>query len=108
MGKTKHIQIKKKNKSIKKKKHYKNIYCGNNKYSSELVNKSATLGSNYECFKKGIGIGLNNDILPIQYEAIDKRKIYCGNKQYLPKGYDYYGNLPMCLQMGVGVGISKK
>jgi hypothetical protein len=57
--------------------------------------------------RKGVGIGLN---MPVdkkygkEYAPIDSRKIYCGNKKKLPRGYAYLGNGTMCMQKGVGVG----
>jgi hypothetical protein len=88
-----------------------NIYCGNNSKSKDIIIGISVIGTRYQCLKKGIGKGLN---LPMDknylgdYEAIDNRKIYCGNKNKLPKNYDYMGNLPQCLQKGIGVGKIKK
>jgi hypothetical protein len=61
--------------------------------------------------RKGIGKGLN---LPVDnnylgdYEPIDTRKIYCGNAENLPDGYDLMGSLPQCLQRGIGIGKKQK
>jgi hypothetical protein len=83
------------------------IYCGNNSLHPDLLNGTKIMGTKYECLKKGIGTGLNapfdsNYTLP--YQAIDDRKIYCGNQAVLPPGYDIMGNAPQCLQKGVGIG----
>lgn len=83
------------------------IYCGNNLADLRLRNGEYTLGTRYNCLKKGIGRGLRLPIDPSysgEYEKIDTRKIYCGNNENLPADYDYMGNLPQCLQIGVGIG----
>jgi len=83
------------------------IYCGNNALDSDVVNGTSQLGTRYSCMRKGIGTGLN---LPYdakyagEYEPIDNRKIYCGNGDNLPDGYDRLGNLSQCLQKGVAIG----
>jgi hypothetical protein len=83
------------------------IYCGNNALDSDIVNGTSQLGTRYSCMRKGIGTGLN---LPYdakyagKYEPIDNRKIYCGNGDNLPEGYDRLGNLSQCLQKGVAIG----
>jgi len=86
----------------------KEIYCGNNK---SAIGKKRRLGTKYECFKKGIGIGLNltlneDDFLEYskKYSPIDKRKIYCGTNKKLPLGYDELGFPSSCLRKGVGIG----
>ena len=83
------------------------IYCGNNAANTELLSGNSILGTRYECLKKGIGRGMNMPLDPTyggQYIPIDERKMYCGTKNDLPKDYDYMGNLPHCLQKGVGIG----
>jgi len=83
------------------------IYCGNNALDSDVVNGTSQLGTRYSCMRKGIGTGMN---LPYdakyagEYEPIDNRKIYCGNVDNLPGGYDRFGNLSQCLQKGVAIG----
>ena len=87
------------------------IYCGNNALDPELLAGDIILGTRYTCLKRGIGQGLH---LPLDqkytrgYEPIDKRRIYCGNKAKLPKSYYSMGNLPQCLQKGIGIGKKKK
>ena len=87
-----------------------NIYCGNNLKNKDLLSGKKILGTRYQCLKIGVGKGLN---MPLEknysqdYEAIDSRKIYCGNRDKLLEGYDYIGNLPQCLQKGIGIGKYK-
>jgi len=40
------------------------------------------------------------------YDPIGKRKIWCGNSNEKPDGYNSVGNLPQCLQKGIGTGKS--
>lgn len=88
-----------------------NIYCGNNAKSTDILNGNKVIGTRYNCMRKGIGKGLN---LPVDnnylgdYEPIDTRKIYCGNAENLPDGYDLMGSLPQCLQRGIGIGKKQK
>lgn len=85
------------------------LYCGNNAMFEGLKNGKSRIGTRYECFQNGIGVGLN---LPKQknkkYVAIDKRKIYCGKEIRLPRGYDLMGSNFMCHTKGIGVGIKLK
>lgn len=83
------------------------IYCGNNSLHPDLLNGTKRIGSRYECMKKGIGTGLNmpyDEEFNNPYEPIDDTKIFCGDKNILPEGYDRFGNAPQCLQKGVGIG----
>ena len=83
------------------------IYCGNNKLNSKLVDGSLELGTRYTCLRKGIMKGKN---LPYdydyagEYEPIVTEKIYCGNKNKLPEGYNRFGSITECLQKGIGLG----
>jgi hypothetical protein len=84
-----------------------NIYCGNNALHPDLLNGNKRMGTRYECMKKGIGTGLNlpyDEDFNNPYVAIDDTKIFCGDKNILPEGYDRFGNCPQCLQKGVGIG----
>lgn len=85
------------------------IYCGNNHHSHELQN-GAQIGTRHLCLRKGIGRGrlLDLDNFTGQYAPIDERKIYCGNSDQLPDGYDIMGSNAMCLQKGVGVGMMQQ
>jgi hypothetical protein len=83
------------------------IYCGNNALHPDLLNGTKIMGTKYQCLKKGIGSGLNAPFdadYALPYQPIDDRKIYCGNQNLLPPGYDRMGNAPQCLQKGVGIG----
>jgi hypothetical protein len=88
-----------------------NIYCGNNAKSTDILSGNKVIGTRYNCMRKGIGKGLH---LPVDnnylgdYEPIDTRKIYCGNAENLPDGYDLMGSLPQCLQKGIGIGKKQK
>ena len=87
------------------------IYCGNNAENEELKTGKLTLGTRYQCLQKGFGVGSHLPLpskLDQDYVPIDTRKIYCGNQDVLPNDYDYLGNLPMCLQKGVGIGRNAK
>ena len=87
------------------------IYCGNNHNSLELK-RGKVIGTRYKCFQKGIGVG--KYVLPLDpeyagdYDPIDTRKIYCGNKSRLPPEYHIMGNNGICFRKGVGVGRSLK
>ena len=87
------------------------IYCGNNSRDVQLLSGNQVLGTRNGCLRKGIGKGLH---LPYDskyagdYLPIDNRKIYCGNENILPNGYDIMGNLPQCLQKGIGIGKLQK
>ena len=83
------------------------IYCGNNLLNSELVSGEKKLGTRYGCMQKGIGAGLYSKITEKfnqNYEPIDKRKFYCGNKEILPTGYSDFGNLNQCFSKGLVIG----
>ena len=87
------------------------MYCGNNRRSLAIRRDGKVIGTRYQCFQRGVGIGLNLPYDPnyaTRYVPIDDRKIYCGKKDRLPKGYDIMGNSSMCIRKGVGVGLSLK
>ena len=87
------------------------MYCGNNKNHSSLLNGEAKIGDRYSCLRKGIGMGLSLPKDPEydnNYEPIDTRKIYCGKKKRLPKGYSSMGSNSQCLQKGIGIGKKKR
>lgn len=85
------------------------LYCGNNRNNPRLLSGQQVLGSRYQCFKKGVGVGknlpknLDDDNYAPLYQT---QKIFCGNGDSLPEGYDRLGLPFECLQKGVGVGKS--
>ena len=83
------------------------MYCGNNARDERLVAGDLVLGTRHGCMRKGVGVGLNMETDPSyrgEYEPIDETRIYCGNAEQLPEGYDRYGSLTACLQKGVAIG----
>lgn len=88
-----------------------NIYCGNNNSHPPLQMGELQIGTRYRCLRKGIGRGFYLPYDPkytSDYDPIDTRKIYCGDKDNLPEGYDRLGSLHACLQKGVGIGKRKR
>ena len=82
-------------------------YCGNNRNDPDLVVGAKVIGTRYQCFKKGIGIGLNLPFDPsyaVPYSPIDRTRLYCGTDRKLPDGYTRKGSPSLCLRKGVGVG----
>ena len=87
-------------------------YCGNKANFAGLFSGSHVLGTNYQCLRKGIGVGLN---LPVDasygspYIPIDSRKFYCGKSLLIPsRKYFAIGSPAKCLSIGVGVGKAQK
>ena len=83
------------------------IYCGNNRLEPRLLSGELNLGTNYKCLQKGIVKGKSLPKYENNYQKIDERKIYCGKSNQLPYGYDYMGNLPICLSKGIGIGKAR-
>jgi len=84
-----------------------NIYCGSNRLNSQLVAGTKTIGTRYQCLRKGIGQGLNMPVDPSYngpYQPIDPRQFYCGDDAVLPAGYDANGTIQQCLSKGIGIG----
>ena len=89
------------------------IYCGNNLNDPKLVAGTHVIGTNYQCLRKGIGVGRN-----LPYDAnyagahapIDPRTFYCGNAAVPPAGGGYFavGWPTKCLQTGIGVGKAQR
>lgn len=88
------------------------IYCGNSLNFDGLLTGTHVIGSNYQCLRKGIGIGSH---IPYDasyaggYAPIDDRRFYCGNTAVPPVagGYFAVGSPSKCLQVGVGVGKAR-
>lgn len=101
------LKKRKSKKKSKKRKSRQRIYCGNNALHPDLISGVAIAGSKFRCMKKGYGAGYYGPIdLTVlnDYRPIDDRKIYCGNKDNIPAGYDRHGNAPSCFQKGFYVG----
>lgn len=82
------------------------IYCGNNALDPGLIGGDKTEGTPYECFRKGIGVGMNLPPEEGDYAPLYDSDIFCGKefkagqrRRYRRPGYPYE-----CLQKGVGVG----
>lgn len=76
-----------------------NFYCG------EKRGSSLRKGSNYECMRKGIGVG-SRVKLPRGYkpETTDPREhLYCGSKKKAPIG-KHRGSPLQCFRKGFGIG----
>jgi hypothetical protein len=87
------------------------MYCGNNAKHPSLRNGKAVVGTRYGCLLKGKQIGLSQPIdksFREPYEPIDDRKVYCGDKDRLPEGYDHFGKLYGCMLKGIGWGKREK
>jgi len=85
------------------------MYCGNNRNSPDVVVGIKRIGTRYECLKRGIGIGMNLPFDPTYaqpYDPIDRTRIYCGNANRHPDGYDRMGSPSLCQRKGVGIGKS--
>jgi hypothetical protein len=78
------------------------VYCGNN-----LFKNPTREDYRYECFRKGVGVGLNKRLVDRgPYEPIEEpNDIHCG-KESDPDGRD--GSNLECLIKGVGVGIQRQ
>ena len=87
------------------------MYCGNNANYTGLATGTHFLGTNYQCLRRGIGIGSHlpyDDAFAQQYAPVDPRRFYCGNAVALPGGYFATGSPSKCIQVGVGVGKSQR
>lgn len=87
------------------------MYCGNNRRNPKVRSGQQVIGTKYGCLKKGIGVGLGLPYDPEysnRYVPVDGRKIYCGEAEELPEGYDLMGSNSMCYFKGVGVGKALK
>ena len=88
-------------------------YCGNNANFHGLIKGTHEVGTNYNCLKKGIGIGKH---LPYDktfsgtYNPIDSRTFYCGKADVPPPNMGYFsvGWPAKCLQTGIGIGKAQK
>jgi hypothetical protein len=86
-------------------------YCGNNANFPGLITGTHIIGTNYQCLKKGIGVGSNLPYDPqyaVPYVPIDGRRFYCGNNDIVPPTYTAIGSTSKCLATGVGIGKARK
>lgn len=89
------------------------MYCGNDLNFPGLLSGTHFLGTNYQCLRKGIGVGSN---LPYDSDyagphvPVDGRKFYCGNADVPPEdgGYFGVGSPSKCLAIGIGIGKAQK
>lgn len=87
------------------------MYCGNQGNFPGLASGTHFLGTNYECLRRGIGIGSHLPYDPAYAQGhapIDARRFYCGNDPVAPAGYFAVGSASKCQQIGVGVGKAQR
>jgi len=89
------------------------IYCGNNRNDPKITGGTHTIGNNYECLRKGIGVGLHMPYDPaytLPHAPIDSRKYYCGTALALPAAGGYFstGSPSICFRSGIGVGKAQR
>lgn len=82
-----------------------NIYCGNNELHPDLISGQKIPGTRSECLQKGRRIGFSQAIDPSysgEYRPLyENPKIWCNESIPTPDDH-ILGNLPMCLQRGIG------
>lgn len=82
-----------------------NIYCGNNELHPDLVSGEKIPGTRSECLQKGRRIGFSQAVDPNysgEYRPLyEYPKIWCDETNPTPDDH-ILGNLPMCLQRGIG------
>ncbi len=87
------------------------MYCGNNANFPGLATGTHFIGTNYQCLKKGIGVGFHlpyDNQYSLPYTPIDGRRFYCGNNAVVPPDYTAAGSPSKCLATGIGVGKARK
>lgn len=87
------------------------MYCGSNRRHPDVMSGRRTIGSRYDCFRRGFGVGINQPADPnyrLAYVPVDPRKVYCGKQNRLPANYDLMGSPNLCFRKGVGVGKAQK
>ena len=87
------------------------MYCGNNALFPGLTTGTHFIGTNYQCLKKGIGVGSNLPYDPqyaVPYAPIDGRRFYCGTNHIVPPTHTAIGSTSKCLATGVGIGKARK
>ncbi len=91
-----------------------NLYCGNNALSPQLAAQGGRqqLGTPTQCFRKGYAAALHQDISDLDaflatwtgpYRPHVAQRLYYGDSQVAPPGYDSRATLPQALQRGFGM-----
>ena len=84
------------------------IYCGTDVILPEEYD---IFGTRNRCLRKGVGIGMSMSDDAVIAALVrpppvgPRPRIYCGNNDILPDGYDQMGTPYLCLRKGVGTGI---
>ena len=87
------------------------MYCGNNASLPGLIAGTHFIGTNYQCLKKGIGVGFHlpyDTQYSLPHTPIDGRRFYCGTNNVVPPLYSGVGSPSKCLATGIGVGKARK
>jgi hypothetical protein len=87
------------------------MYCGNQANFPGLVAGTHVLGTNYECLRRGIGVGSHlpyDNSYAQPHVPVDARRFYCGNNPAAPVGYFTVGSPSKCQQIGIGVGKAQR
>ena len=71
------------------------------------------MGTRNKCLRKGVGVGMNmpdDKVAEFLRKPRDRlppsARLYCGDKQDLPDGYDGFGTKQQCMRKGVGIGMA--
>lgn len=84
------------------------IYCGD---STTLPSDYDEMGTRAICLRKGIGLGMSipdgqrATYLAKPPKPAPEQKLYCGNAEEVPQGYDGFDTLSNCMRRGMGVGL---
>lgn len=87
------------------------LYCGNNAIHPGLVAGTHVLGTRYQCLRRGFGAGYHSPYDPAfteRYVPIDVTRVFCGNGDVVPDGYDRLGTRGECMRKGFGAGKRKR
>lgn len=89
------------------------MYCGNDLNFPGLLDGTHFLGTNYQCLRKGIGVGSHlpyDSAYASPHAPVDGRKFYCGNDAVPPVAGGYFGvgSPSKCLAIGIGVGKAQR
>ena len=83
------------------------LYCGENLMLPDNYDR---FGTRYKCLKKGVGTGMSlpsgqRDAFLAKTRNQPTERVYCGDSNQLPQGYNRNGNLSECFRRGVGIGL---